>query len=78
VSFRQRITPDALLGRVNSCYRMVAWGTMPLGAALGGLLGQWLGLRLVFGIFAVLVLAQLAGLIIVTDARMDAAQAAAG
>jgi MFS family permease len=77
VSFRQRITPDALLGRVNSCYRMVAWGTMPLGAALGGLLGEWLGLRLVFGIFALLTLAQLAGLIIVTNARMDAAQAAA-
>jgi predicted MFS family arabinose efflux permease len=56
---------------------MVAWGTMPLGAALGGLLGEWLGLRLVFGIFALLTLAQLAGLIIVTNARMDAAQAAA-
>jgi hypothetical protein len=31
VSLRQRITPDRLLGRVNSCYRLVAWGTMPLG-----------------------------------------------
>lgn len=25
VSLRQRITPDRLLGRVNSGYRMVAW-----------------------------------------------------
>ncbi len=38
VSLRQRITPDRLLGRVNSGYRLVAWGTMPLGAAGGGLL----------------------------------------
>src|SRR5690606_16805372 len=32
VSLRQRITPDRLLGRVNSGYRLLAWGTMPLGA----------------------------------------------
>ena len=73
VSLRQRITPDRLLGRVNSCYRLVAWGTMPLGAAAGGLLGQWLGLRAVFAVMAALVLAQCAGLAIVTDKRMDAA-----
>lgn len=77
VSFRQRITPDRLLGRVNSCYRLVAWGTMPLGAALGGLLAQWLGLRTVFAVFAVLTLLQLTGLLVVTNARMDAAERAA-
>ncbi|MFC7647339.1 hypothetical protein ACFQX6_47600 [Streptosporangium lutulentum] len=33
VSLRQRVIPDRLLGRVNSTYRLVAWGTMPLGAA---------------------------------------------
>ena len=37
MSLRQRITPDPLLGRVNSAYRLLAWGTMPLGAAAGGL-----------------------------------------
>jgi MFS family permease len=52
VSFRQRVTPDHLLGRVNSTYRLVAWGTRPLGAALGGALGQWLGLRSVFAVMA--------------------------
>ncbi|MBO9568582.1 MAG: MFS transporter [Cellulomonas iranensis] len=48
VSLRQRLTPDHLLGRVNSAYRLLAWGTMPLGAALGGLIGETWGLRWVF------------------------------
>jgi len=74
VSLRQRITPDRLLGRVNSCYRLVAWGTMPLGAAAGGLLGELIGLRAVFAVMAVLVLVELIGMLIVTDRRMDAAE----
>jgi MFS family permease len=53
VSFRQRVTPDHLLGRVNSSYRLIAWGTMPLGAAIGGALGEWLGVRSVFAIMGV-------------------------
>ena len=53
VSFRQRITPDHLLGRMNSAYRLVAWGTRPLGAAIGGALGQWLGVRSVFAIMGI-------------------------
>ncbi len=38
VSFRQAIIPPRLLGRINSAYRFFAWGMMPIGAALGGLL----------------------------------------
>ncbi len=38
VSLRQAIIPDELLGRVNSVYRFFAWGSMPLGALLGGLI----------------------------------------
>ncbi len=37
VSFRQTVIPDGLLGRVNSVYRFFAWGSIPIGAALGGL-----------------------------------------
>ncbi|RKN08710.1 MFS transporter [Streptomyces radicis] len=38
VSLRQTIIPDHLLGRVNSVYRLLGWGAMPLGIlALGGL-----------------------------------------
>jgi MFS family permease len=74
VSLRQRITPDRLLGRVNSGYRLVAWGTMPLGAAAGGLLAQFLGLRAVFVIMTLLTLALVAGMTMVTDEGMDAAE----
>ena len=38
VSYRQRAIPDALLGRVNSLYRLMAWGMMPIGLLLSGLL----------------------------------------
>ncbi|GMQ92654.1 MAG: MFS transporter [Acidimicrobiia bacterium] len=38
VSLRQTIIPDHLLGRVNSVYRFFAWGMMPIGLAIGGLI----------------------------------------
>ncbi|SFR36356.1 MFS transporter [Litoreibacter janthinus] len=38
VSLRQRLIPDALLGRVNSIYRFFGWGSIPLGALFAGLL----------------------------------------
>lgn len=59
VSFRQRVTPDPLLGRVNSAFRLVAWGTRPLGAGLGGALGEWFGVRSVFAVMAVVAAAVL-------------------
>lgn len=73
VSFRQRVTPDHLLGRVNAGFRLLAWGTMPLGAALAGLLGEVVGLRAVFATAAVLSAALL--LVRITDADLDAADA---
>jgi MFS family permease len=56
VSLRQTIIPDALLGRVNSVYRFLAWGMMPIGSILGGVIVSvteaiWdraLGLRMPF------------------------------
>jgi MFS family permease len=73
VSLRQRITPNRLLGRVNSAYRLLAWGTMPLGAAAGGLLAQWLGLQVMFGIMGVLTLALLGMMPVLTDKAIAAA-----
>jgi MFS family permease len=52
VSLRQRIVPDQLLGRVNAGYRLLAWGTMPIGAALGGLIGESYGVTTVFWVSA--------------------------
>ena len=38
VSLRQRMIPDQLFGRVNSMYRFIGWGSIPIGAILGGIL----------------------------------------
>ena len=46
VSFRQAITPNHLLGRMNATTRFLVWGTMPLGGLAGAWLGDWLGARL--------------------------------
>ncbi|MGH3150063.1 MAG: MFS transporter [Streptosporangiaceae bacterium] len=45
VSLRQQIVPGHLLGRVNSVYRMLGWGLMPLGALAGGFVAHAAGLR---------------------------------
>jgi MFS family permease len=45
VSFRQAICPDRLLGRMNASVRFVVWGTLPLGALVGGVLGTLIGIR---------------------------------
>jgi len=43
VSLRQTVTPDRLLGRVTATARVVSWGSAPLGALLGGALGEAVG-----------------------------------
>jgi predicted MFS family arabinose efflux permease len=43
VSFRQRLCPPRLLGRMNASVRFIVYGTQPLGGLLGGVLGTWLG-----------------------------------
>ncbi|MDX6222212.1 MAG: hypothetical protein QOD91_1266 [Frankiales bacterium] len=45
VSFRQGLCPPALLGRMNATMRFLVWGTLPLGAVIGGLLGSTIGVR---------------------------------
>ena len=45
LSYRQAICPPQLLGRMNAAVRWVVWGTIPLGALLGGTLGSLLGVR---------------------------------
>jgi hypothetical protein len=44
VSLRQAITPDRVQGRMNATVRTVIWGTMPIGAFLGGVIGSAYGL----------------------------------
>jgi MFS family permease len=45
VSYRQAICPPRLQGRMNSVMRFIVWGTIPIGALVGGALGTWVGLR---------------------------------
>ncbi|MFC6084488.1 MFS transporter [Sphaerisporangium aureirubrum] len=48
VSLRHRLIPTPLLGRVNSAYRLIGMGGMPIGAAAGGLLADLTTLPTVF------------------------------
>ncbi|GAA3440612.1 MFS transporter [Planomonospora venezuelensis] len=45
VSFRQSVTPEHMLGRMNATMRFVVWGTLPLGGLAGGVLGEVLQAR---------------------------------
>ena len=42
-SYRLALIPDALQGRVNSAFRLLAFGFMPVGAALSGFLLERIG-----------------------------------
>ena len=53
VGLRQAITPDRMLGRMNATMRFIVWGTMPIGALIGGVLGEVIGLRATLWVAAV-------------------------
>lgn len=44
VSLRQAITPDRVQGRMNATVRTIIWGTIPIGAFIGGVIGTAYGL----------------------------------
>jgi len=44
VSYRQRICPPELLGRMNASIRFMVWGSIPIGGFLAGVLATWLGM----------------------------------
>ncbi|MFE1646167.1 MFS transporter [Microbacterium sp. P01] len=60
ITIRQLRTPNELLGRVNATMRCVTYGTIPLGALAGGLVGDVLGARLGILVGAVLCLSTIA------------------
>ena len=64
LTLRQVITPDRLLSRTNATLRFIEWGTLPLGAAVGGALVEPLGIRAVlWGAAAICALAILPALV---------------
>jgi predicted MFS family arabinose efflux permease len=50
-SYRLSIIPDELQGRVNSVFRLLAFGFMPLGSALSGVLIERAGLAAAIAVF---------------------------
>ncbi|MFF1459627.1 MFS transporter [Streptomyces sp. NPDC058330] len=57
VSYRQRTVPRELLGRVTSAYRLIAFGCLPVGSALAGVVGTHHGPRAVLVLAGGIVLA---------------------
>ena len=44
VSLRQAIVPDRVQGRMNATVRTIIWGTNPIGAFIGGIIGSTYGI----------------------------------
>jgi len=55
-SYRLALIPDALQGRVNSTFRLLAFGFIPVGAAASGFLLEQIGVATTIGVFATLYL----------------------
>ncbi|MEO1060825.1 MAG: MFS transporter [Actinomycetota bacterium] len=47
-TLRQRLVPDEVFGRMMTAYLFIAWGVTPLGAILGGVVAEGLGVEWVF------------------------------
>ncbi|MEW5991479.1 MAG: MFS transporter [Chloroflexota bacterium] len=48
ITIRQRLVPDELRGRVMSAYRLLSWGSQPIGAVAGGVTASLVSLQAVF------------------------------
>lgn len=78
VSLRQAIVPDHLLGRVNAGYRLLAWGSMPIGAAVAGAGAELVGARQVFAAFAALGLVLVVPMLGISEATIVEAERGGG
>ena len=54
-ALRQALTPDRLLGRVISAFRLFSYGSVPVGSLLGGVLARSFGLRAPFLVAGVVI-----------------------
>lgn len=54
VTLRQSLVPENLMGRVTSSIRTLGWGMAPIGALLGGLFAELIGMRTTLIIAALL------------------------
>lgn len=72
-SLRQAIVPDHLLGRVTAAMRLIGVGALPIGAAFGGIIAGFLGLRAPFLVAASgFLLVAILGASTINNASIDA------
>jgi MFS family permease len=71
---RQARVPDAILGRVNATFRLLDWGTVPIGALMGGTIGSLAGVRWALLLAAILGLASMLWLVRSPVRRLTAAR----
>lgn len=43
LGYRLSVTPEHLLGRVGTTFRLIAWSSLPVGAGIAGVLLEWCG-----------------------------------
>lgn len=53
VSFRQRVCPPHLLGRMNASFRFIVWGGMPIASLLAGVIATQFGMTAMMWIVVV-------------------------
>lgn len=76
VSYRQAAVPDRLLGRIMAAYRVIAHGSLPIGALVGGVSAALSGNRAPFIVGSVIVLSVIPYLATaLRDVELDPAQA---
>ena len=64
MTLRQTLIPGELLGRVNSVYRLVSWGALPVGAGIAGVIAHAFGAAAVYGCCALLMVPVTARLVV--------------
>ena len=70
-SFRQLTAPPPLLARITASIKFISWGVLPIGALLGGALGQAMGPRLGLWIISTLFLLTSLPLWLASTARLQ-------
>lgn len=76
-SLRQAVTPDRILGRVVTTFRLIGVGAVPVGALFGGIIGAAAGVRVPYWIgAAILAFVALAIYAVATEERIAASLAA--
>jgi hypothetical protein len=75
-TFRQRAAPDELLRRITASWRLVLYGTIPLGSVLAGVLGATVGVEPTIAVACVALAAGAVAFALSPVARVQAGAAA--